>query len=74
MRVVTRMEYSVTRLASGMVRVDGTLNGREIVLVIDPPRLAGRLYERARRNTTAKAVCLGGAAALSILKPREADA
>ena len=73
MRIVARMKYTITRLASGVVRIDGTLNDREIVLVIDPPKLAGRLYERARRNTTGKAVCLGGAAALSILTPREAE-
>jgi hypothetical protein len=70
---MVRMEYTISRLASGLMRVDGTLNDRTIVLVIDPPRLAARLFERARRNTTGKAVCLGGAASLSILTPKEAQ-
>ena len=67
MRTLVQMTYEITRLASGLVRVDGELNGRKIVMVVDPPKLARRLAERARRNRTGKAVCLGGAAVLTIL-------
>lgn len=72
MKILTHMEYTISRLASGLMRIDGTLNDQQITLVIDPVRLACRLYERAKRNATAKAVCLGGSASLSILTPNEA--
>jgi hypothetical protein len=72
-RILMEMSYTITRLAAGTIRIDGELNGRKITMVVDPPRLAARLFDRARTNRTGKAVCLGGAAALTILTPKATE-
>ena len=72
--------YEITRLASGLIRVDGEItfgdqHTRKIVLTIDPPKLIAWLFDRARGNSAGKSVILGRAVALSVLKdPAEEEA